>query len=267
MRVAEIRIYPVKGLRGVPLTEATVEPWGLVGDRRFMVTDPGGGFLTQRQYPCMAVIVAGLTATGLRLSAPGQDAIAVASPDPEGPSLSVTVWRNVVAARDCGDAAATWLSEAIGAPVRLVHMPDPERARPVDPDFSDAGDTVTFADGFPLLVTTLASLGDLETRLGRGVGMDRFRANLVVEGAEPWAEDGWRQLAVGGVRFEGRKDCARCAVTTVDQETGERSPETEPLRTLASFRRKAQGRIIFGMNLIPRAGGRIAIGDRVAAGA
>ena len=97
--------------------------------------------------------------------------------------------------------------------------------------------------------------------------MDRFRANLVVEGAEPWAEDGWRQLAVGGVRFEGRKDCARCAVTTVDQDTGERSPETEPLRTLASFRRKAQGRIIFGMNLIPRAGGRIAIGDRVAAGA
>ena len=208
MRVSEIRIYPVKGFRGVPLRESVVEPWGLAGDRRFMVTDPDGHFLTQRQHPRMAVIAADLTAEGIALSTEGRNRIAVVTPDPEAPSVSVTVWRDTVSARDCGNDAADWLSDAIGTRVRLVHLPYPAQGRPVDPAFSDPGDVVTFADGFPLLVTTLASLGDLEARRGRSVGMDRFRANIVVEGAAPWAEDGWQRLRVGSVAFDGRKDCA-----------------------------------------------------------
>ena len=124
---------------------------------------------------------------------------------------------------------------------------------------------MSFADGFPLLVTTQASLDDLNTRLASPVTMDRFRTNLLVGGAEPWAEDEWQDLRVGETRFAGVKDCARCAVTTVDQGSGVRSEDNEPLRTLARFRRKAGGRIIFGQNLVPRRLGRIARGDRVEA--
>ena len=125
---------------------------------------------------------------------------------------------------------------------------------------------MSFADGFPLLVTNDASLADLNARLPVPVGMDRFRTSVAVEGAEPWAEDGWAWLQIGTVLFAGTKDCARCAVTTVDQDTGVRSEDTEPLRTLARFRRKAGGRIIFGQNLIPRGLGRIAVGDAVRVG-
>lgn len=263
--VAEIRIYPVKGLRGHAVPHATVEPWGLAGDRRYMVVDAAGRFVTQRELPRMAVIEAAFAPGGIALSGPGLGRIEVAEPDAGAPHAEVTVWRDRVAARDAGAQAASWLSAALALPCRLVHMADPAAARPVDPDFADPSDRVSFADGFPLLVTNAASLADLNARLTEPVGMDRFRTNLAVEGAEPWAEDGWRRLRVGAVAFAGTKDCARCAVTTVDQDTGTRSERNEPLRTLAGFRRKAGGRIIFGQNLIPRGAGRISVGDAVEA--
>lgn len=267
MHVAEIRIYPVKGLRGRPVTEAVVEPWGLAGDRRYMVVDAESGrFLSQRELPRMAVLEAAPRPGGLDLSGPGLGLLAVDTPGAGAPSRAVTVWRDSLQARDAGDAAAAWLSGALGRACRLVHMADPAAARRVDPDYAEAGDRVSFADGFPLLVTNAASLADLNRRLGAPVSMDRFRTNVAVVGAEAWAEDGWQRLEIGPVPFAGTKDCARCAVTTVDQDTGERSPETEPLRTLAQFRRKAGGRIIFGQNLIPRGTGRIALGDTVRPG-
>jgi uncharacterized protein YcbX len=263
MRVVEIRIYPVKGLRGLSVGDALVEPWGLAGDRRFMVVDRDGRYLTQRQLPRMALIETGFVAGGIELSAPGADRIAVATPDKGGPRTQVAIWRDRVAARDAGAEAAAWLSVVLATPCRLVHMPDPDKARPVDPGFAAAEDRVSFADGFPVLVTNAASLADLNVRLERPVDMDRFRTNLVVDGAEPWDEDDWRRLRVGATFFAAPKDCARCAVTTVDQATGVRSDRDEPLRTLASFRRKAGGRIIFGQNLIPRTLGRIAVGQDV----
>lgn len=261
--VAEIRIYPVKGLRGHAVPHAAVEPWGLAGDRRYMVVDAAGRFVTQRELPRMAVIEADLMPGGIALSGPGLRRIAVAEPDADAPRAGVTVWHDRVAARDAGAEAASWLSAALGLPCRLVHMADPASARPVDPDHAEPSDRVSFADGFPLLVTNAASLADLNARLPEPVGMDRFRTNLAVEGAEPWAEDGWWHLRVGPVAFAGTKDCARCAVTTVDQDTGVKSERNEPLRTLAGFRRKAGGRIIFGQNLIPRGAGRISVGDAV----
>ena len=267
MHVAEIRIYPVKGLRGRPVAEALVEPWGLAGDRRYMVVDAETGrFLSQRELPRMAVLEAAPRPGGLDLSGPGLGLLAVDEPGPDAPARDVTVWRDRVQARDAGEEPATWLSGALGRACRLVRMVDPAAARRVDPDFAEPGDRVSFADGFPLLVTNAASLDDLDKRLGAPVSMDRFRTNVVVTGAEAWAEDGWQTLQIGSVPFVGTKDCARCAVTTVDQDTGERSPEAEPLRTLAQFRRKAGGRIIFGQNLIPRGTGRIALGDPVHAG-
>lgn len=268
MRVAEIRIYPVKGLRGHSVSEAVVEPWGLSDDRRFMVVDEVGRFLTQRQLPRMAVIAADLVDGGVELSAPGAGGIAVAVPNAAEQAVSVSIWRDEsVPARDAGPEAAAWLSAVLGRPCRLVHMAEPWTARSVDPDFATEEDRVSFADGFPLLVTNQASLADLNARLASPVAMDRFRTNVAVANAVPWEEDGWVDLRIGTVHFAGVKDCARCAVTTVDQDTGERSPDTEPLRTLAGFRRKAAGRIIFGQNLIPRGLGRIAVGDEVTVGA
>ena len=266
MRVAEIRIYPVKGLRGRPVADAVVEPWGLAGDRRYMVVDGAGRFLSQREMPRLAVLEAAPRDGGLDLSGPGLGLLAVAEPGPDAPPADVTVWRDRVAARDAGAEAAAWLSAALGRTCRLVHMADPAEARRVDPDYADAEDRVSFADGFPVLVTNAASLADLNARLAVPVSMDRFRTNIAVSGAEAWAEDGWQQVRIGAVPFAGPKDCARCAVTTVDQDTGERSPENEPVRTLAQFRRKAGGRIIFGQNLIPRGTGRIAVGDAVRPG-
>ena len=263
MRVTEIKIYPVKGLRGHAVAEAVVEPWGLAGDRRFMVVDEAGRFRTQRELPAMAVVDAAVAPGGLVLTAEGAAPLAVAIPGPGAEACDVTVWRDRVAARDAGPDAAAWLSRVLGVPCRLVHLADPANGRPVDPDYGDAADRVSFADGFPLLVTNTASLDDLNGRLAAPVAMDRFRTNVVVSGAEPWAEDGWQDLRIGGIAFAGTKDCARCAVTTVDQDTGRKSPENEPIRTLARFRRKAGGRIIFGQNLIPRGLGRIAVGDAV----
>ncbi len=266
MRVSDIRIYPVKGLRGHSVSEAVVEPWGLAGDRRYMVVDEAGRFVTQRQVPRMAVVEADLVAGGLELAAAGLNRIAVEEPGAGAAPVVVTVWNSEVPARDAGADAAAWLSAALGTACRLAFMAEPASARPVDPDFAEPRDRVSFADGFPLLVTNDASLADLNARLPVPVGMDRFRTSVAVEGAEPWAEDGWARLHIGAVLFAGTKDCARCAVTTVDQDTGVRSDDTEPLRTLARFRRKAGGRIIFGQNLIPRGLGRIAVGDAVRVG-
>lgn len=263
MRLADIRTYPVKGLKGLSVSSADVEPWGLAGDRRWMVVDERGRFLSQRELPALARIRATPTGGGLRLSGDGRDDLLLAAPLPDA-AVEVTVWRDRLRASAAGPEADAWLEGALGRPCRLVHMADPESARPVDPEYGGPGDRVSFADGFPLLLTTTASLADLADRAGFALSMDRFRTNLVIEGAEPWAEDGWSEIRVGEAVFALVKPCARCAVTTVDQDTGERHPRTEPLRTLAAFRRNARGQPIFGQNLIPRALGTIRVGDRVA---
>lgn len=259
----DIRIYPVKGLRGFSVGDALVEPWGLEHDRRWMVVEPSGRFLTQREVPAMARVCATLVPGGLRLSVDGCASHDEPVPGVEADYVEVVVWDDTVSARAASVGAAAWLTAALGRPCRLVHMDDPAVARPVDPDYAGGDDRVSFADGFPLLVATTASLADLNRRLATPVGMDRFRPNVVVNGAEAWDEDGWSTLSIGGVAFAGVKDCARCVVTTVDQARGVKAQDGEPLRTLARFRRKPGGRIIFGQNLVPRGMGRIAVGDRV----
>ena len=230
-----------------------------------MVVDPAGRSRTQRELPRLAVIEADLVEGGVELFAARAGRVAVREPDAAAPAITVAIFGDTaVPARDAGDEAAAWLSAALEVPCRLVHMADPARARPVDPEFAEPRDHVSFADGFPLLVTNEASLQDLNARLSAPVSMDRFRTNVVVDGAQAWVEDGWSRLRIGGAIFAGPNDCARCAVPTIDQVTGERSSDNEPIRTLAAFRRKAGGRIIFGQNLIPRALGRIAVGDDVA---
>lgn len=265
MHLAGITVFPVKSLRGRPCRSAEVEPWGLVGDRRYIVVDPTGRFLSQRECPAMATLDADAGGEGLVLRAGNAPAIRVAPPGPEAEAVTVSVWKDHVAARAVGDDADAWLTAALGRPCRLAFMDDPRQARAADPTFAAGTDRVSFADGFPLLVTSTASLDDLNSRLAAPVGMDRFRANLVVDGAAPWAEDGWRRLRVGAAVFEVVKPCARCIVVTTDQRTGTRDAAFEPIRAMQRFRRDAKGQVIFGQNLVPRSGGAVSVGDPVEA--
>ncbi len=259
--VAALHLHPVKGLRGYPITTAQVEPCGLAGDRRWMAVDAAGRFLSQRQLPGMARVLAEATSDGLILRAPTLPPISVPHPGPDGETITVSVWRSTLPARLAHRVACAWLSEALGAACRLVHLAD-AAARPVDPAYGDAGDRVSLADGYPVLLTSMSSLGDLNARLADPVPMRRFRPNLVIAGADAWAEDRWRLIRVGGVVFRVAKPCSRCSVITIDQESGERPDAQEPLRTLTRFRRTEDG-VMFGQNMIPQTLGSLAVGDAV----
>ena len=183
-------------------------------------------------------------------------------PVPEaGATVPVTVWKSQLTARPAGDAADAWLSDFLGQPVRLVHM-DEAITRPMTDARSLPGDEVSFADGFPLLLISRASLEGLNSRLARPVSMLQFRPNLVVDGVPAHAEDTWKRIRIGEVEFEVAKACTRCVFTTVDPLRGERDPEGEPLRTLITYRRAADG-VTFGQNLIPRTLGQVRVGDAV----
>lgn len=265
-----VHVHPVKALRGFSPAQAEVEPWGLAGDRRWTVVDTAGKVVTQRQHARLALASAALLPDGgVTLSAPGCETLTVEVPDPRRgtPTITVEIFGDLVEALPADPAADTWFSAYLESEVRLVHMDDPARRRPVDPDVALPGETVSFADGFPLLVTTTSSLDALNSLIAQGdhadegpLPMNRFRPNVVIDGTAPWAEDGWRRLAIGEVTFRVPKSCGRCVVTTTDQETAERGKE--PLRTLALHRRDGS-RLIFGQNLVPERRGVIKVGDPV----
>ncbi|MEU1778380.1 MOSC N-terminal beta barrel domain-containing protein [Streptomyces abikoensis] len=269
--LSSVHFYPVKSMAGCAPGEAAVEPWGLAGDRRWMVVDPEHRMITQRQEPRLALAAAEpLPGGGVRLTAPGAEPLEVAVPAPaDGPGGTVVaeIFRDKVEAVPAGEAAEAWLTAFLGTGARLLHMDDPARRRPIDPDYARPGETVSFADGYPLLVTTTASLRELNSLIARGdradegpLPMDRFRPNVVVDDTAPWAEDEWRRVRVGEVTFRAVKPCARCVVTTTDQRTAERGKE--PLRTLARHHR-IDGKAVFGRNLIPEHTGTVRVGDPV----
>ncbi|MET9385606.1 MOSC N-terminal beta barrel domain-containing protein [Streptomyces sp. NPDC002928] len=261
-----IHVHPVKAFRSLSLREAVVEPWGLAGDRRWVLIDDGGKVVTQRQQPRLALAAAELVPGGVRLSAPGLDPLTVPVPEPVG-TVTVEIFGDKVEGVLADTAAHAWCSAYLGADVRLVHMDEPATRRPVDPDFALPGETVSFADGYPLLVTTTASLDALNSLIAQGrhaaegpLPMNRFRPNAVVSGATPWAEDDWSRIAIGEVTFRVAKMCGRCVVTTTDQTTAGRGKE--PLYTLGRHRR-INGKLVFGQNLVPQSRGTIRVGDPV----
>jgi uncharacterized protein YcbX len=259
--VDDLWIYPVRALRGYACRAADVATWGLAQDRRWMVVRPDGGFLTQRELPGMARIAATAEEGALTLATEGLPALRVPIPMPAAERRQVTVWKDRVPALDAGPEAAAWLSAALGLACGLVYLDDPG-ARPVDPAYARPRDRTLFSDGFPVLLANMASLDALNAALPQPIGISRFRPNIIVTGAEAWAEDRWLRIRIGEVVFRVAKPCSRCAVTTVDQMTGERPDKTEPLRTLGRIRRTADG-VMFGQNLIPDGPGRIDIGDPV----
>lgn len=262
-----IHVHPVKAFRGVTPREAAVEPWGLSGDRRWTLIDDGGKVVTQRERPRLALAAAEpMPGGGVRLSAPGHEPLTVAVPEPLT-TVPVDIFGTKVDAVPASGTAHDWCSTYLGAAVRLVHMDDPAARRPVDPEYALPGETVSFADGYPLLLTTTASLDALNALVARGdhpaegpLPMNRFRPSVVVAGTDAWAEDHWSRIRVGEVVLRITKPCARCVVTTTDQDTGARG--REPLRTLARHRR-ADGRLLFGQNLVPVTTGTIRVGDPV----
>ena len=270
MKLSGLFLYPVKSLRGFAVDSARLDDLGLVGDRRFLVIDESGKFLTQRALPRMALIATALAADTLTLSAAGAGSVSVPrAPQPEAPLRSVSVWKSQgLLAEDCGDEAARWLGAFLGVTCRLVRI-GPKFIRPIlKPDVAGPGDRVMFADAFPFLAISEASLADLNDRLAeRGeapVPMDRFRPNLVLSGTGAYAEDGWPRFQIGAVTFRAGGNCARCIITTTDQATAERGKE--PLRTLATYRRNRSdpSDVDFGQNLIHETkSGELRLGDEV----
>ena len=259
MHLSEIHIYPVKSLRGISPAFWSLDSLGLAQDRRWMLVDDDGSFVTQRRQARMALVDTALQGDRLWLRAPAMADLCVAEPGEDAERMQTRVWRDQVRARYAGVEAADWLSEFLGESVRLVHFPDGAE-RPVDPCYAAAGDRTAFADGFPLLLISEASLADLNARLAQPLPMRRFRPNLVIGGTEPYAEDRWSRIRIGETTFRVVKPCSRCVITTIDPETGVRGKE--PLATLARYRRLAND-VFFGQNLIHDGIGTLRLGDPV----
>ncbi|MES2868364.1 MAG: MOSC domain-containing protein [Pseudomonadota bacterium] len=260
LRLSTLYRFPLKSAKGESLPQARLDKLGLEGDRRWMLVDEASGrFLTQRADPKMSQLSALWNASGgLTLQAQGFAALDVPLPDGETDLRGVTIWRDTLRVPDAGDAAADWLSRFIEKPVRLVHVPV-ERARTTESGYGRDDDKVAFADGYPLLLIGQASLDDISHRVGRPLEMLRFRPNLVIEGSEAFAEDGWKRIRIGDVEFRVVKPCSRCILTTVDPQTGVRDEQREPLATLMTYRKQAEG-TMFGQNLVNDGNGMLQVG-------
>ncbi|GIJ80078.1 hypothetical protein SAMN05443287_110176 [Micromonospora phaseoli] len=268
MRLSEISTYPVKGCHRLGHQQAAVASWGLDGDRRWMVVDADGVGVTQRENTALVRLRAHPSAGGLLLGADGYPELLVPEPTGADPVQVRTFRRRPlrVGALPAGPAADAWLSSLLDRPVRLVWLAEPARHVERGSKKHDPGDQVSFADAYPVLLTStasLAALGDWLTEAGADpVPMTRFRPNLVVDGAPAWAEDDWegRPMRIGGLAFRAANPSARCLVTTTDQETGVRG--REPLRTLARHRNIGR-QLLFGLNLLPLESGTLRLGDTV----
>ncbi len=261
LSLASIHIHPIKSLGGFSIEEGKITDRGLEGDRRWMLVDVNGTFVSQREIPEMACLhtsptTAGFTVKDLRNGA----SIEVPWKIVDGEKLRVQVWSDKVAALHDGDFDR-WFSEALDREVRLMYMPDDSR-RPTDGRYAKSLNS--FSDGFPYLIASQASLDDLNEKLrSKGeaaVPMDRFRPNFVVAGGDAFQEDRWRQIMIGEMKFDLVKPCARCVIVTTDQQTGARMKE--PLRTLSTYRSKGN-KVLFAMNAVAHDEGTVRIGDPI----
>jgi uncharacterized protein YcbX len=244
----EIWIYPVKSLRGISLQAAQIEARGLEFDRRWMLTDESGRFMSQRELPVLSQFHTAIGEDYISIfTQDDQVGISVSlKPLPSYSAVAVQVWDDQLQALDCGDAAAFWFSEKLETTVRLVQLPE-ETLRPADPRFAAPGTPVSLADGYPFLVVGTASVDELSLRLGKTVSALRFRPNLIVKTQVPFEEDTWTSVQLGDSEFRLVKPCARCPVVNIDPDTGLSNKEV--LNSLATFR-KSNHRVLFGMNAL-----------------
>lgn len=255
-----IYIYPVKSLGGIALQEATIQERGLQYDRRWMLVDQHNHFMTQRKIHRMALIKVKLAKDKLLVSMPSMPDLAVPFVPQTEESVVVTVWEDVCRGIIVSRQANEWFSEALQMPCKLVYMPD-DSIRPVDFRYARNNEFVSFADAYPFLLIGEASLEDLNSRLDKAVPMNRFRPNLVVNTSIAFEEDNWRSIRIGEALFHLVKPCARCVLTTIDQQTGVAGKE--PLRTLSAYR-TINNKVLFGQNAVSvSAGLSVKLGDKV----
>jgi len=263
LTLSSIHVYPVKSLGGFAVEQARTTARGLEHDRRWMLVDFEGRFISQREVAAMACLhcapsEGGFSVTDIRTNEAIQLPWSIAS----GAEKNVRVWTDTVSTISAAEELSKWFAQRLGIGTQLVFMPD-ESARAVDPEYAEG--IVSFADGFPYLIISQASLDDLNKRLSQTIPMDRFRPSLVVAGSGAFQEDEWRNIQIGEVAFSLVKPCARCVIPNTDQRTGERS--AEPLRTLATYRKDLSerriGKVDLGMNALSGSAGVIRVGDPI----
>jgi len=259
MTLSEINVYPIKSTKGISLQSALVERRGIQYDRRWMVVDDEGIFLSQRDYPRLALVSTAIKNSAIGVSASGMPPLDIPMKPGSKNAVKVQIHDDITEGVSAGEEARKWFSDFLGVSCRVVFMPE-EVIRPVDPDYGSDGDIVSFADAFPLLLISETTLGDLNSRLATPVPMNRFRPNIVIQGCNAYDEDRWGKIGVGEMIFEVVKPCARCVTPTVDQATGVQGKE--PLATLSNYR-NAGGKVLFGQNIIPEKSGTLRVGDAV----
>ena len=257
----DIFIYPIKSLGGIRLEEARVEEKGFQYDRRWMLIDKAGRFVSQREFSSLALLQVEIQENGLLVfhKKQAQKSLFIPFDLAEGPDVPVVIWDDQVIGKVVSESVGRWFSDFLGFDVDLVVMPESSQ-RKVDPRYAVNGESVSFADGMPYLIIGQSSLNELNSRLESHVPMNRFRPNLVFSGGEPYLEDKLRKIRIGSVEFQIVKPCARCVLTTVDQETGEKGKE--PLKTLATYR-TVNNKVMFGQNVVALSGGCVKIGDEL----
>ena len=261
LRLSALYIYPIKSLGGIALSEARVTNRGLAHDRRWMLVDEQQQAITQRQVPAMALLQPVITGDSLQVYRRDRSDVAFTFPlqPPTSQRVTVQVFEDVCQAVPVGAEADVWFSQQLGVACQLVYMPD-DSLRPVDEQYAQHGEVTSFSDGYPLLVIGQASLDHLNERLENPLPMDRFRPNLVFTGGEAHAEDQWHDFSTGEAAFTVAKPCARCVVTTIDQQTAARGKE--PLKTLSTYRQQDH-KILFGQYVLVKQEGSVMVGEAI----
>jgi uncharacterized protein YcbX len=254
-----ITIYPIKSLGGISLHTASLCPTGLLHDRRWMLIDKNNRFISQREHHHMCLFDVAMTEEGFRIRY-NEDELQIPFSLNTGERTQVTIWDDTADALVATDRISNWFSERLQQSVRLVYMPDDSKRHIPEKYRITSDDTVSFADGYPILVIGEASLAALQSMVEIPVSMSRFRPNLVFTGGAPHDEDSWRSFSIKGQPFHGVKPCARCVMITIDPQTGNTGPE--PLKTLATYRRDGS-KVLFGQNVIPPSSGTVSVGDEI----
>lgn len=261
IQISELFVYPGKGFQGTSLDVMDVTATGPLHDRQLMLIDENNQFMSQRQHPAIATLGISIQENQCHLSIPNLPPLVFAE-DTSNP-LEATIWKDTVNVVEWSQQASQALSKFLGESCRLVGMA-PNSKRELPPKYATGFSQVQFADGFPFLLISQASLDDLNSRLDVPVPMNRFRPNVVVTGCEPYEEDQWEAIKIGDIRFDLPKPCSRCTVTTVNQDTGQVVKERgkNPLKALARYRNTAKG-IMFGQNMVHHSTGVLKVGQAV----
>ena len=257
--LSQIYVYPVKSLAGFPVAEWPVDKTGLRYDRKWMLVDENGQFLSQRRLPNMALIKTRIHNRQLLLATAGQNDLILPLNNAEGEDITVQVWKDSCLAKAAGPDADVWLSRVLGSSCRLVYLPE-QQVRKVDPKYARASDETAFSDGFPFLIVSESSLQALNQAMALDLDMIRFRPNLVAAGCASYAEDSWREIVINGIGFRLPKPCSRCSVPTIDPETAVSAKE--PLTTLSRLR-KWQNQVYFGQNALHDSLGVLTVGSEI----